>query len=373
MTLARNPRALLLVTMALVVAATLTAVAFLYLNTGRHLGADYTALASNLVRAQYETSRLRTLIERLEQAPGQHYREELRALLPMLENRRDTVIHGLRQSELPRARYEGIIAEFEQVNARLPELAAALHSAESDPALLEEIRSAAVEIEDDLAFIYSELHQVTHTATAEQRRLMQGLTIAVITLLLLMLAFALALMAVLFKLSRQRRELERLSHTDSLTGVSNRRTLVSRTGQVLAQARRSGQPISFALLDLDHFKAINDRHGHPTGDDVLRAVAALLAEEVRETDLVARVGGEEFGLLMPDTDTAGAVELCERIRSRLAELPLEVFGNRPGITISIGLRTAGDTSSTRFEELYERADAAMYQAKREGRDRIVVG
>ncbi len=372
MTGTRSIRGGLLIALALVVGITMTAVAFLYLNTSRHLGADYTALASNLVRAQYETVRLGTLANDLQRAPGPHYREQLLALLPMLENRRDTAIHGLRQSELPEERYEQLIAEFDHVNERLPELASALRAAEDKPRLPADVLELAVEIEDDLAFIYSELHQVTHAATAEQRRLMQGLTIAVISLLLMMLAFAAGLVAALIKLSGQRRKLEQMSHTDALTGLGNRRTLVSRAEQVLAQARRSRQPVSFALLDLDHFKDINDRHGHPAGDHILRTVATLLTSQVRETDTIARVGGEEFALLMPDTDTGGARELCKRIRSRLSEFPLEILGNRPGLTISIGLHTADDAAAVQFEELYERADTAMYQAKNQGRNRVVV-
>jgi diguanylate cyclase (GGDEF)-like protein len=162
--------------------------------------------------------------------------------------------------------------------------------------------------------------------------------------------------------------LEHMTLTDELTGLSNRRHLDAALETELARARRESKPLAVLMLDLDHFKAFNDRFGHPEGDALLRKVADLLRRQLRPTDVVARYGGEEFTMLLPGAPRDEAIAVAERIRSCLGET---TRGSDIVTTGSFGLAMwpeGGDTSG----ELIASADAAMYEAKRRGRDRIVL-
>jgi diguanylate cyclase (GGDEF)-like protein len=163
---------------------------------------------------------------------------------------------------------------------------------------------------------------------------------------------------------------ERLATTDGLTGLLNHRTFQARLDEHLARAERYGKALSLLLCDIDHFKSVNDTHGHPAGDEVLRGVARTLGREARQTDLVARYGGEEFALVMPETDAAGALVIAERIRERVERTGFETGRGPLRVTLSLGLATfPGD--GARRGEIVERADACLYQAKRSGRNRTV--
>lgn len=154
---------------------------------------------------------------------------------------------------------------------------------------------------------------------------------------------------------------------DFLTGLWNRRKFESTAVDLLAKAERLGQPTSLMLLDVDHFKLINDRYGHPFGDEVLKRVAAHLKDTVRGLDVVGRWGGEEFAALLPDTAAGEARLLGERICSEIRQLSFEGL---EGVTISIGLtQAAGDEP---IDQIVQRADSALYCAKRAGRDRVEV-
>jgi diguanylate cyclase (GGDEF)-like protein len=165
-------------------------------------------------------------------------------------------------------------------------------------------------------------------------------------------------------------ELRRLALTDSQTLAYNRHCLLPRLNEELERARRKGEALSLLLLDLDHFKRVNDSYGHAAGDRVLRAFADAVRECVRAVDVLVRRGGEEFVLIMPATDEYQARAVAERVRVRLGHQPLLV---RDGLallqTVSIGV-AMWDTQEG-AEALEERADLAMYEAKRHGRNRVV--
>ena len=161
---------------------------------------------------------------------------------------------------------------------------------------------------------------------------------------------------------------ERLASTDGLTGVQNHRTFQARLDEQVAVAQRYGKQLSVVLCDVDRFKLVNDTHGHPVGDLVLRGVARVISGEARATDLVARYGGEEFAVIMPETDGAGALVIAERIRARLeaTTFPTELGALR--VTLSLGIATfPGDGKEK--SRLVEVADACLYHAKRSGRNR----
>jgi diguanylate cyclase (GGDEF)-like protein len=168
------------------------------------------------------------------------------------------------------------------------------------------------------------------------------------------------------RLRESRQELERISVTDGLTGLVNRRRLMEALATEVQRAARTEQPCIVLMIDVDHFKQFNDTYGHPAGDAVLTRVAAILRESIRAVDVAGRYGGEEFLLVLTDTTMAGALEVAERIRSKLAT---EVFdGGR--ITVSVGAAQYPDGGRT-AEALIMSADLALYQAKKEGRDRVV--
>jgi diguanylate cyclase len=169
-------------------------------------------------------------------------------------------------------------------------------------------------------------------------------------------------------LERANEELSALAHQDGLTGLRNRRAADERLAHELARHRRLRRPLAVLLADIDHFKSINDRQGHAVGDAVLRAVAQRLAASLRETDLAARFGGEEFLVLLPETDRAGLARVAEKLRAAVESLNLEQVGT---VTTSLGGAVAEDGAGD-AALLLERADQALYGAKAAGRNRVVV-
>lgn len=173
------------------------------------------------------------------------------------------------------------------------------------------------------------------------------------------------------RINEANRRLEELSRNDGLTGLFNRRYWQECLEDELGRAQRYGTALCLLLFDLDHFKQINDRHGHPGGDEVLRAVARRLRPLLRATDIPGRFGGEEFAVLLPHTVPAGGLVVAERIRAVMKAEPVSFEDRQIPFTVSIGLARfdAQDTSAT---ELIGRADEALYRAKRDGRDCVCV-
>ncbi len=157
--------------------------------------------------------------------------------------------------------------------------------------------------------------------------------------------------------------------TDTLTGIHSRYAYEQRVDEELHRALRHGQPLCYVLWDIDHFKVVNDSFGHRAGDRALKAIARLLASGTRREDFVARLGGEEFVLLLPQTTLDQAAELADKLRASVRSTGFHYRGEPHVITVSGGVTLAGDDDTA--ESLYERADAALYRAKADGRDCIV--
>ncbi|WP_262691348.1 GGDEF domain-containing response regulator [Kordiimonas aestuarii] len=166
-------------------------------------------------------------------------------------------------------------------------------------------------------------------------------------------------------------ELQRLASTDMLTGCLNRNYFINSADAELSRMKRHDFAVCVAILDLDHFKNVNDSFGHAAGDEVLRLAAACMKDAVRHEDTVGRLGGEEFAILLPVADAGGALIVLERLRERLSELRYQ--GTRPdySVTTSIGLAEVYHRD-LKIEDALQRADEALYRAKREGRNRICV-
>jgi diguanylate cyclase (GGDEF)-like protein len=169
---------------------------------------------------------------------------------------------------------------------------------------------------------------------------------------------------------RAREEALRLSRFDSLTGLYSRSFFVSTIEREIPRAARTGRPFALMMIDLDGLKAANDRFGHESGDRLLQAVADVLRGDVRVTDVAARYAGDEFVLLLPETDLAGALRVADKVRVDISRLALPHDGSIIRTSASIGLVTYPDDGRT-WAELMRRADLAMYEAKRRGRDQVV--
>ena len=167
------------------------------------------------------------------------------------------------------------------------------------------------------------------------------------------------------------KQLERLANMDSLTGLLNRRAILSRLEEAIAHVKRYEEELCVLMLDIDHFKLVNDEYGHIVGDDVLEKVGTILRRRIRDTDSIGRYGGEEFIAVLPKADFSSALSVAERVRKALTAAKMQdPQGNSFGITISQGL-TKYQPGDDR-ESLISRADSAMYQAKRKGRDRTAI-
>lgn len=164
-------------------------------------------------------------------------------------------------------------------------------------------------------------------------------------------------------------ELRRLASTDFLTGVVNRRAFVERLTQELDRVRRFTEPACLLMLDIDHFKDVNDRLGHAAGDEVLRHLATTAVDSLRRIDLFGRLGGEEFGVLLPGTDIDGACDFAERLRCRIEASPATTTRGPVGLTVSLGVATL-DAADPDADAVLARADAALYRAKVAGRNRV---
>jgi diguanylate cyclase (GGDEF)-like protein len=165
---------------------------------------------------------------------------------------------------------------------------------------------------------------------------------------------------------------EQLAMSDALTGVFNRRRFTEVLRHEWARARRYKHPISLLLFDVDHFKEVNDHQGHASGDETLKNVAQILSTSIREVDLCARYGGDEFVLLLPHTSATNATVVAERIREKVARARTTWTGAAARVSLSVGVASNEDAALERSDDLMEAADRALYEAKRAGRDRVVV-
>jgi diguanylate cyclase (GGDEF)-like protein len=174
----------------------------------------------------------------------------------------------------------------------------------------------------------------------------------------------------LHQLQTANAELAWMASTDSLTGASNRRHFLDEIELELGRAKRNGLPVSLLALDIDHFKAVNDQYGHQAGDALLKAFVDVIMETLRPHDMLGRVGGEEFMVLLPDTSHEAATVLAERIRSRVESMAISFDGTTLSITVSVGVAEFGVDGDSQ-DAVFKAADSRLYQAKHLGRNRIV--
>ncbi|MGM1053990.1 MAG: GGDEF domain-containing protein [Pseudomonadota bacterium] len=366
----KNPFVLLL-TYLLIVSFCLIAVS-VYLSEARRLiGANYTAMVTDVVRAQEDPERLRLILDSLLDSADSIHLEQLNELLWRIPLRIQGIKTQLERSEIAPSRYQPLIEELDSLNERLPLLAEPLVNISRERGLTQaesvELLNLGMDIEEGLAWSFSELNELLHRASADQRRLMERLTLALALLLLMLVAAIGGVLLMLYRLNAQRELMRLQSRTDELTGLHNRRRLLEDAGHHFQRRERHDSSISLLLLDLDHFKGINDEFGHPVGDQVLVDFANLLLECSRQTDSVARMGGEEFAILLPFSNGLAAQRLAQRILTAVREMPLPGPAQGKRLTVSIGVAEAKNDDD--FDRLYQRTDHRLYRAKAQGRDR----
>lgn len=172
------------------------------------------------------------------------------------------------------------------------------------------------------------------------------------------------------RLRKAKEHADRRAYTDDLSGLGNRRAVYEQGEDVIKLAEDQGFPLSLIIIDIDHFKKVNDQYGHLVGDKVICAVAQIILGMVRSRDIHGRIGGEEFAILLPDTELKGAIELAERVRQAIAQLSINVNDGHVSITASFGV-TAFGNSNDDINSFIKRCDDALYKAKHQGRNRVV--
>jgi diguanylate cyclase (GGDEF)-like protein len=248
--------------------------------------------------------------------------------------------------------------------------------AEADKAYLDSVKAR------ELAFqlIRNETQQKTQTIELLNRQnevltLQQQVTAKSTQANRLLIALLAVLLASIgywaLKVKKMQVSFRHLAETDALTGISNRHHFTRRATAVLEQCRKSNQLVGLVMVDLDHFKTINDRFGHATGDWALKAVANACREVCRRDDLLGRLGGEEFALLLVGCDADASVALADACRQRIAAIDTLPSGHRFQITASFGVAGSRNCGHA-FDALLAKADDALYLSKRDGRDRVSV-
>jgi diguanylate cyclase (GGDEF)-like protein len=175
------------------------------------------------------------------------------------------------------------------------------------------------------------------------------------------------------ELIQAREELRHQATHDALTGLWNRSAILDALEREIARALREGKPIGVIMADLDHFKRINDVHGHPAGDEVLREASRRMTAAIRPYDSLGRYGGEEFLAVMPGCDETCSVRAAERLRAALADRSVSLEGEKISVTLSLGIAAVSDPNLAEADRLIKAADEALYRAKESGRNRVAIG
>jgi diguanylate cyclase (GGDEF)-like protein len=171
---------------------------------------------------------------------------------------------------------------------------------------------------------------------------------------------------------REKQELMKMAGQDPLTNVYNHGSLYRRLTEEYEVARRYGRPLSYLMLDIDNFKEVNDTLGHRYGDELLKRVAMEIQHTIRKVDVVARYGGDEFGIILPETDIQGGFVQAERIRTAICRTRFHILGRTISTAVSVGIASVPDDTIGTVEDLVRKADEALYQAKHHGKDQTVV-
>lgn len=330
---------------------------------------DYTVLISDIMLAQQSAQRLQIPLAVEEPHINTQHIENIANFSLTSKHHLDNIKRSLEQHGFLNANIEYLSNHLVELKNRFSRLNVRAQTTQASPYLLNSLHRSALGIESKQAWLYNELLDEIQGLSQQQRLTMQRLSIAMSILLVLAFSAAITLCMVVLHLRRQRNLMQNLMLTDELTGLYNRRHLVNVAFAALTQAQRNQTPLSLLVIDIDYFKKINDSYGHPIGDEVLRQISGHLRHLSRPSDTLARIGGEEFCLLMPNTHTYDALQVADRLRLEIENMQLNGITLCLRPTISIGVTTCYGAKYN-FEQLYSFADKALYAAKTNGRNRV---
>lgn len=348
------------------------------------LGANHNALMVDVARAQEEAIRLRALLN-IRDSDDVSYFEEMQKVVVLVGHRLHRLGDSMSMVAAPQdddfsLHVSSLSDQLSEADGLQQRLAQAL-SHPPEPltpdtlkahTLTPETLMLAERLELALEDIYTELDKRLHESGAHLIETNRDLALAVILLVCMVLAVSMGLLITCLRLRRYSHSLRQLAMTDELTQLSNRRQWLGQVHRQLAMRQPPDSPVALLLLDLDHFKQVNDTFGHPTGDNVLAAFGIMLKRLARRGDLAARLGGEEFGLLLANSNAHSAEVVAERIRCETERFTLPEPAHRMQLTVSIGIAVSGHRDDD-FSTLYRRADQALYSAKQEGRNCVRLG
>lgn len=338
-------------------------------NYYQRINTNYTSLADEILRAQLAVPSLRVTLDEGNNELRKEDIENLHSATTLSLQNLSRVQYLILQHQKLSSDISYIFEHFTNLNERLSHLKKQVEATQNPTLLITSLQSNASAIETNLNWLYNRLIDEVHHFSNHQQLMVQRIISAFIVLLILFFSTTAVLSVAVFHLLRQRNQLQKLILIDELTGLYNRRHIVNVAFAALTQSRRSRTPLSLLLLDLDFFKRINDTYGHPVGDEVLRQVSERLRQFSRPSDTLARIGGEEFCLLMPATLTHDALQVAERLRREVESMEIEGLALSSALTVSIGVTTSNGGKHT-YEQLYSLADQALYQAKSLGRNRV---
>ncbi|WP_442486926.1 GGDEF domain-containing protein [Halomonas litopenaei] len=332
-----------------------------YLSQVRQpMGVVRDALIIDMARSQEDVARIASLkqLAGFDNTPRAHEFTQVA----------DTLHHRLRllsgtATRLPATQRDAVVGYLERAEHSISLLA---HPAFSD---------TTADTDDTLRGLASTIDELTSylmETESHQRKLDRRLALVATILTALVLMVGVVLFVALLRLERHSNALHYLAMTDDLTQLYNRRQWLDQAPHLLALRRPADSPVALMLLDLDHFKRINDDFGHPAGDKVLKAFGVMLKRVARRSDLAARLGGDEFALLMPQADARNAETVGERIRHETEHFDPTQPAAGANLTVSIGIAVSSHADDD-FSTLYRRADQALYQAKHQGRNCIRLG
>lgn len=330
---------------------------------------DYTILTNDIMQAQQIPFELQETIKETSQQKGSNIIEYINTFIFLSKQQLEKLQANIDKHRFLKPSVEYLRSDFIDLNYNLINLAQRSRIAEQSPEQLALFQRKALALGDQQQWIYEKLLNETHAVSLQQRTVMRHFCIAASIMLVLGISGAITLTMAVVCLHRQRNQMHQLMLTDELTGLYNRRYLVNAAFAALTQAQRDRTSLSILLIDIDKFKHINDTYGHPAGDEVLRQISSRLQQLCRPSDTLARIGGEEFCLLMPNTHTNDALQVADRLRKEIEIMSPDTISGIAAPTISIGVTTS-DEGAHIFEQLYCCADQALYQAKAFGRNRV---
>ncbi|MGQ7262678.1 GGDEF domain-containing protein [Vreelandella sp. V005] len=338
-------------------------------NYYQRINTNYTSLADEILRAQLAVPSLHIPLDEGNNELRKEDIEHLHNATTLALQNLSRIQYLISQHQRLSSDINYIFEHFTNLNERLSHLKKQVEATQNSTLLITSLQNNASSIEINLNWLYNRLIDEVHHFSNHQQLMVQRIISAVIILLILFFSTTAVLSLAVFHLQKQRYQLQKLILIDELTGLYNRRHIVKVAFAALTQSRRDHTPLSLLLLDLDFFKRINDTYGHPVGDEVLRQVSERLRQFSRPSDTLARIGGEEFCLLMPATLTHDALQVAERLRREIESIEIEGLALSSELTVSIGVTTSKGGEHT-FEQLYYLADQALYQAKSLGRNRV---